>query len=563
MAGLVPRGVSVSCQCACNEQYDPLSAAAAAVSGAPGLISSSELALGAEVPDLGLLGVVPIPSLVPPDEVIEVESTAPRGLRPRHERGIPTYIAALDCPLIGPPLRVGEVWHLHREDAKHLDEATLTLYANGFEARPHNGDPTITISWSPFSLVQACRLHSVQADAALPWLRLFKISVFHHGTAHFFAARDEDESGSVRARWVADVARGLRLLTASLFPPFHIRAEPVPGAAWTSTRLVAGYLLMCDNQDVALVYCELHTHWDFAAAFAVYEDECCDTRVMRVAMGVHTCISERVGIDCSCFSVDGHHFAARSCAEKGFWLRAVSNVKVKLRHRAENPSALELQHYRYSVAESARTMRDLPAGIPQKPLLSRREPQGQNRKIVQRLQDSPPRDSSADRLPQTAKTGGPGGMMATGGLQVRRPAPPPLPRESSPGPGEAVLGHPDAPPQSQEPRSCSPRHAFVGVSKSATSPGRGRQHRGQRSQGGSDATAPEVARNAGDREESPSCSPPTAVGASKSVSPRKTPRHRDQRAHGVARVASACVPRSGEDQDDAWGEGRVQADLGN
>jgi len=361
------KGVSVSCQCACSEELNPIATAAVGATS-----EVLPLALPADGPD-SLLGQLPAVSGSDlSQEVIDVDSSSgPRRLREKPDRGIVSYVAELHRPLIGSPLRVGEVWHLHDQDAKSLEPATLSLYANGFEVQPDNGGRPTIVSWSPFSLVQACRLHSVQADAALPWLRLFKVSVFHHGAAHHFAARNEDLEASQRARWVADVARALRMLTASLFPPFRIRSEPVSGAVWTSTRLVAGYLLMCDNQDVALVYCELHCHWDQIAAFAVYEDEYCDTRVMHVSLGVHTCISERVGIDCSCFSVDGHHFSARSSAEKAFWLRAVSNVKVKLRHRAENPSPLELRHYRSSVADCARLIRD-PETAP-KPLLTRRE----------------------------------------------------------------------------------------------------------------------------------------------------------------------------------------------
>lgn len=438
MAGLLPRGVSVSCQCACSDQVQPVTGSSGSAIGNPEV---SLQGLPADGPDSLL-------SMAGPGEggdSGQVDLDSPRRLsppRPRNERGIASYIAELNMPLMGSPIRVGEVWHLHHEDAKSLEPATLSLYANGFEVRPDNGNDPITVSWSPFSLVQACRLHSVQADAALPWLRLFKVSVFHHGAAHHFAARNEDSEATMRARWVADVARALRMLTASLFPPFRIRSEPVTGAAWTSTRLVAGYLLMCDNQDVALVYCELHSHWDNVAAFAVYEDEYCDTRVMHVALGVHTCISERVGVDCSCFSIDGHHFSARSSAEKAFWLRAVSNVKVKLRHRAENPSNLELAHYRSSVAESARFIREPePAAHA---LLPRREKEtkaaGKSKGGYR--QESPRGDDKDDTNSQgTAGTAGKtvaskiaslGGAVASrmlGGTKVQNPTAPTLPNE--------------------------------------------------------------------------------------------------------------------------------------
>merc|ERR1719329_1825908 len=179
----------------------------------------------------------------------------------------------------------------------------MSLYANGFSIKPEN-QRKHCISWSPFSLVQACRLHSVEADERLPWLRLMKVSVFAHGATHFFATQG-DTADTDRARWVADIARSIRVLTLSLFPSFELSADPVPGLAWTSTRLLAGYLLLSEEDGVSLLYCELHAQMDGAAAFAAYEDECCDAVVMRLGIGVHTNVSERVGVDCSCFSING------------------------------------------------------------------------------------------------------------------------------------------------------------------------------------------------------------------------------------------------------------------
>eukprot|EP00427_Karlodinium_veneficum_P046464 CAMPEP_0169301918 /NCGR_PEP_ID=MMETSP1016-20121227/68515_1 /TAXON_ID=342587 /ORGANISM="Karlodinium micrum, Strain CCMP2283" /LENGTH=620 /DNA_ID=CAMNT_0009394579 /DNA_START=33 /DNA_END=1891 /DNA_ORIENTATION=- len=262
------------------------------------------------------------------------------------------FAAEIRQPLLGSPFRVGDVWHLLSSDGKRFEPATLSLYANGLTIKAvdsPSSKPIISLSWSPFSLVQACRLHTVEADASRPWLRLFKVSIFHHDTAHLFAAQGETADAE-RARWVADIARALRLLTQSLFPAFDIRADPVCGAGWTTTRLLAGYMLMCEKEAVSVVYCELHTHWD-------------------ISMGVHTSITERVGIDCSCFSVDGHHFST----EKSLWLRAISNVKVKLRHGAANPSESELAHYRTSVIESARNMRSPKSDVPPQALLPRRD----------------------------------------------------------------------------------------------------------------------------------------------------------------------------------------------
>jgi len=225
---------------------------------------------------------------------------------------------------------------------------------------PGDRMPSISMAWSPFSLVQACRLHSMQADLCQPLMRLFKVSIFHHGLTHFFATQGE-KADMERARWVADVSRTLRILTQSLFPPFYIRTNPHPGASWTGTRLLAGYLLLYDELGVSRVFGELHAHWDNAAAFAAYEDDCCDVQIVHLTIDMATCVSDRVGIDCSCFSLGDHHFSARSCAEKMLWLRAISNVKVKLRHWAANPTRTELRHYRTAIWEHAQSLPHPPA----------------------------------------------------------------------------------------------------------------------------------------------------------------------------------------------------------
>lgn len=283
----------------------------------------------------------------------EEDLSRPPG-RPRG--GLVTYSADAHEPLLKPPLRAGEVWHLCPEDGQSFRQATLSLHANGLSVRPLDGkQPSLSIAWSPFSLVQACRLHSEQADKDQPWLRLFKVSLFHHGLTHFFATQGK-EADTERARWVADVSRALRTLTQSLFPPCVLRVEPLICADWTATRLLAGYLLLYDDLGVSLVYGELHCHCNSSALFAAYEDEYCDVQVLNLVIDLQTPVSERIGVDCSCFSLGDHHFATRTCAEKALWLRALSNVKVKLRHKASNPTAADLRDFRAAVFEHVKKL---------------------------------------------------------------------------------------------------------------------------------------------------------------------------------------------------------------
>mmetsp|Transcript_96607 Transcript_96607/g.288424 ORF Transcript_96607/g.288424 Transcript_96607/m.288424 type:complete len:404 (+) Transcript_96607:177-1388(+) len=292
--------------------------------------------------------------------------------RPR--QGLVTYSADAHLPLLSPAVRSGEVWHLCPEDGKSFRKAILYLHANGLAVKPMEDQPLeLSIAWSPFSLVQACRLHSVQADKDQHWMRLFKVSIFHHGLTHYFATQG-GEADTERARWVADVSRALRTLTQSLFPSFRLRVEPLDGMDWTATRILAGYLLLYDELGVSLVYAELHCECDTSALFAAYEDEHCDVQVLNLALEMSTVVSERVGVDCSCFSIGDHHFAARTCAEKNLWLRAISNVKVKLRHKTSNPTATDLRNYRAAVFEHIRQLPRIPEDeiAERGPLLPRR-----------------------------------------------------------------------------------------------------------------------------------------------------------------------------------------------
>jgi hypothetical protein len=276
------------------------------------------------------------------------------------ERGVIRYMAALDGPLMGIPLRIGQVHYMQSGRNTRFQPATLALYVNGFTVNLREvelGDDIaqeVSIAWSPFCLVQACRLHSEKADLAVPWMRLFKVSVFHHGSTHFFAVEGANAELE-RTRWVADLSRALRSFTQSLFVPYGLCVEPIPGNDFTGMRILAGYLLKCDKKDVLLVYGELHAQQNGQVQVLFYEDAHCSCKLFDVVMDEYTQVSEHVAVDCSCFTLDCHHFAARSSAERALWLRAISNLKVKLRHTSDDPTAREITAYRASILECARS----------------------------------------------------------------------------------------------------------------------------------------------------------------------------------------------------------------
>merc|ERR1712151_1344210 len=97
--------------------------------------------------------------------------------------------------------------------------------------------------------------------------------------------------------------------------------------------------------------CELHAHTGNTARLVLYENELCESLIMDILITESSVCCDVVGINCSCFIVDCHHFASQTPSERKLWLRALSNVKVKIQNRAPEPSAEELMYYRLSIRE--------------------------------------------------------------------------------------------------------------------------------------------------------------------------------------------------------------------
>merc|ERR1712048_135959 len=119
---------------------------------------------------------------------------------------------------------------------------------------------------------------------------------------------------------------------------------------------MAGYLVHHDDVPTASVlYCELHPQSNDQSKMALYENELCQVLVMDIYINERSTCCEKVGISCSCFSVEDHLFSTRTLAERKLWLRAISNVKVKLQNRAPSPTGEELRQYRLAIKEHIRT----------------------------------------------------------------------------------------------------------------------------------------------------------------------------------------------------------------
>lgn len=261
-------------------------------------------------------------------------------------KGFPSYSSAPDQPLLGVPIREGGLWHLSTQD--RFEPVTYSLYVNGFSFSTADGLEA-SVSLSPFSLVRNCRFQS----GACSQLKSFKVSLLDHDPCCYFAVRSicEREAEEERSDWVLGISHTILLITDSILPNY-VSCDPVPDVPHTHTRLLAGYLIHRDDAgSLSVLFCELHAHKGEAARFILYENEYCLAPIMDIIITESSVCCDIVGINCSCFVIDSHHFASQTPSERKLWLRALSNVKVKIQNRAPDPDEEELLYYRESVRE--------------------------------------------------------------------------------------------------------------------------------------------------------------------------------------------------------------------
>lgn len=273
-------------------------------------------------------------------------------LRQIAHKGLLSYYDAADQPMRGVPIREGRVWIMSAEE--QVEPIKLSLYVSGLAFS--FGGREVSLAFSPFALVRNCKFQiNTLGGAELSVYKCFKVALYTQGLCFYFGVKAEDEQASEEARsqWVLDVSRAMRLVTQSLFPVHEIVSTPVRSQSSTHRRLMAGYLIHYDGCCVAsVVYCELHPQSSLGhAKLVLYEDEACQVLVNEILVTETSTCCEKVGINCSCFSIEDHQFSSRTLPERRLWLRAISNLKVKLQNRAPSPSGEELDHYRLSIQE--------------------------------------------------------------------------------------------------------------------------------------------------------------------------------------------------------------------
>jgi len=95
-----------------------------------------------------------------------------------------------------------------------------------------------------------------------------------------------------------------------------ISVTPLPHVDATYTRIMAGYLLLCEASDcVSLLYCELRSYSHGEASFAVYRDELCEVEVAALQITESTVVRSCSGVHCNIFGLGKLRFCARTNEE--------------------------------------------------------------------------------------------------------------------------------------------------------------------------------------------------------------------------------------------------------
>lgn len=268
-------------------------------------------------------------------------------------RAVPTYVSAEIKAMVGDPVFSGNLMQIKLEES--VQQMAVSLHANGFSMTPITAkgekDKPAYRAWSPFSLVEKCQVKTLQHSA---YWAVFKLTVFRaggHDHCLYFACTGGN-AYKERDRWVQQISELVGAVTLSLLPASDIAVQPLPGVDSTRTRIMAGFLLQaCSSDTCQVVYCELHAYSGGEARLSLYRDEWCDREVASLSLSDSSTVSTRTGAHCNVFGIDHHRFCARNADEKDLWLRAVSNIKVKLMFEAPDPTAEELAIFRGAVQE--------------------------------------------------------------------------------------------------------------------------------------------------------------------------------------------------------------------
>lgn len=288
------------------------------------------------------------------DEAVVRDSSVQYVVSDKQPSNPVAYNGSFSQPLRGVPIREGSIWLLGVENdcVAEITKVALSLYVNGLSFVYR--DRECSFSLSPFTLVRPCRFFDDEKGLSVSSYKCFKVALFALGVLLYFAVggKEEKEAEEERQRWAVDISCTVQLVTQSLFPPYEVSCDPIEDVPQTERRLMAGYLIFAPTpQTAVLLFCELQPQNEGKARLALYDSIACGALVRDIFITEQSSCVEKVGLNCSCFSIGEHAFAARTPEERRLWLRVISNVKAKLRNKAPSPTAIELRQYRCAIKE--------------------------------------------------------------------------------------------------------------------------------------------------------------------------------------------------------------------
>mmetsp|Transcript_64566 Transcript_64566/g.101806 ORF Transcript_64566/g.101806 Transcript_64566/m.101806 type:complete len:541 (-) Transcript_64566:74-1696(-) len=264
-----------------------------------------------------------------------------------HPVGLACHEQSLSDPVGGTPRLQAELLILDNCVMK-LKAWTVLLFTNGFYAISRTG-ALHSFAWSPFTVI----LEEPSDPELLGGRPAFSVQIFAHDIGFVFAANGSTalEAENTRRDWMDEMVRTLRKFTKSLLPRFSLAVEPIGGKPSTANRILAGYLLLLEDDIIKVPYCELHAHSRGKGVLVLYENHLCENIVASHDITRGTSLSKIAGIDCSCFNLDRLRLCARTHDERDLWCRAIFNVQVKCNNAAPDPTQEDLRNYRESVLE--------------------------------------------------------------------------------------------------------------------------------------------------------------------------------------------------------------------
>lgn len=244
-----------------------------------------------------------------------------------------SFRISVDDPVGGLPYGQGELFMME-EGSQQLQLWTVLIFSTGLYAVDRESGIVKTYAWSPFSTITGSAGVCIDGGSTAEDFYGFTLTIPTRGR-YLLLATSGPDGKHMREQWLADMSRAQQDQTKSLFRDVGLDVDPLLDNSQTKDRIVAGFLLMrgADPAEIVAPFCELQAYRQGAAQLFLYESEKCRNQVASLTITASSRVFERGGIGCTCFSIDGHSFSARSVKEKQLWLSSQQ-------HQGETPDSV-------------------------------------------------------------------------------------------------------------------------------------------------------------------------------------------------------------------------------